>query len=283
MPTLKGTWYFKNKLDLDQSDVYFCISFPDYENMITPMFFEANGAEFHTLHICGRLNTTQNADGNFPPVVYGDGFVFPYGTEDGSEGVYGTWHEGYQKITFLHSIEVSEEFYNWFIKNAVPLTIEGTWRFNKTLVSPTNTNIFGQISLASDIKPCFTSSHYSEYTADLSFIDIFEPNTGLELNVYIASSDDDANVPLWKATSGWVSEKARLLTFSPNTVLGDPEFALWFYENAHPTEVVLCSEAYVAEIAHNIRQIKGTTQRYAVKNLANEIRNLYINANEEVY
>lgn len=186
---------------------------------------------------------------------------------------------------------VTERFYNWFIKNAVPLTIEGTWRFNKTLILPTK-NLPSAPCLQADIfstgfsEGQCTSKHYPEYSTGLYFLSLTYTNLpeynrfgyGLEGNFH----EGDSYYCLWTSDSGWVSEEARILTFHDRTEL-DPKFALWFYENAHPTKIVLCSEAYVAEIAHNIRQIKRTTQRYAVKNLANEIRNLYKNANEEVY
>jgi hypothetical protein len=82
----------------------------------------------------------------------------------------------------------------------------------------------------------------------------------------------------------WYSEEARLITFiDKNPIPLNPEFALWFYENAFPMDLTFCSECYIAEIADTIRQIKGTTQRYAVKNLADEITTLYECANEEVY
>ena len=257
MPTLKGKWYFKEVIDIEtlcDQNIMFSYNTGASNNS----FFRSKGEEF-CYFAFGDLDYG---------VVYGTDQYFPYGY-----GSLAGWSDqDFRLIEFLYPIEISEEFYNWFTKNAVPLTIEGTWRFNKNLVLPTATNINGRVFLDCDFSSDWTNGHYSEYTQNLQHITCEEDS----LYAYISDSDSDETVTLWTANTGWVSDAARLLTFSPNTELDGEEFALWFYENAHSTELKLYSECYIAETADKIRECtNNSTLTFKASDLADGVQTVY--------
>jgi hypothetical protein len=257
MPTLQGKWYFKETLVIEPS-LNISIS-TDVAS------FKAGGEQYLELVVAG------SDSGAAGPLVFLPNMACPYGYYSDSNGV-GAWEKNtnYRSIEFFKPVEVSEEFYNWFTKNAVPLTIEGTWRFNAHLTINSGYIVEG-LSYQVDGESYLYDGLY-----------IYDDPTEGQVILYKDPEYSKMDWRYYSGAPGWLKDNYRIITFTTINNLPS-DFALWFYENAHPTEVVICSEAYVAEIAHNIRQIKGTTQKYAVKNLANEIRNLYINANEEVY
>jgi hypothetical protein len=261
---IKGKWYFKENINLetlptDQGSqiISFTTSVASGSSSVLQHYNGFSGSP----NILGfRCDAFESYDADY--VYQTEYLVGPWvGWRDGNAS--------YRDISFGDEVQyVTKEFYNWFTKNAVPLTVEGIWRFNKDIQFPTQ-----NISINSDT--LFFKSNGFEGT-------ILQVELDRGLIWYVSTMNGGvADNNVYKQNT-WINEAWREIEFLTTTEIS-PEFAIWFFENAHPTEVVICSEAYVAEIAHNIRQIKGTTQKYAVKNLANEIRNLYINANEEVY
>lgn len=269
MPILKGKWYFKDKLDLDQSDVYFLISLPDGATT----FFRSNGIDYCALYIRGKNDPVNTS--SMPPVVYGWGSIFPYGTEDGSEGIYGIWKTGYQQIEFTQSIEVSEEFYNWFTKNAVDLQPTGTWRFNKNLKHP-NTDIpiiTVMTNHAGDASDTGTVAFANMGDIEIMGLALHASSTSqYQLDAYTIGPDGDAWFEeFYKEGNGWSSDytiQVQEITFYNQLEQLNPEFALWFYENAHSMELKLYSECYIAEAVDTIRSITGSTKGYTVKDLS---------------
>lgn len=260
MPTLKGKWYFKDTLDLDQSDVYFeCYAGNGANNT---SIIRVNGMEYVHFYIAGRNNST----GFAYPIVYGSGFVFPYGSYNGSEGVYGTWKDStYRQIEFLYDVEVTEEFYNWFTKNAVPLTIEGTWRFNANPVINFSRNWEG---LSYTSEGTFYDGLYIG-NGEWHYILYKDPGYNGMYNIFSKYHAD--------STGNWLdgNENYRIITFTPVQTL-DPEFALWFYENAHSMELKLYSECYIAETADKIREcVNDSTLAFKVSDLANGVQTAY--------
>lgn len=278
MATLKGNWYFKERLtepsfDLEQYNVRIetTVEIADptgktasFSQSTSVIFWSANG-------LCGigRKPYFQNNGNNKWSLYFTEGEEITLWSKEN-----GTWvYSEFRNIQFEQPVEVTEDFYNWFTQNAVNLQPEGTWRFNKTLTDP------GTFVYSHDRGYAIIGTAHDTETGSSQITHI-----GYDPSVYLAVYDIEADgYNIWDHGS-WYSEEARLITFiDKNPIPLNPEFALWFYENAFPMDLTFCSECYIAEIADTIRQIKGTTQKYAIKNLADEITTLYECANEEVY
>jgi hypothetical protein len=251
MPTLKGKWYFKEVLQVN-TNFSQSINYEITDNGTIIMqaigMCMANGAL--------EYETEQSILEVYSYVHYWGGLIT------------------YRSIDFGETPqEVSEEFYNWFTKNAVNLQPTGTWRFNKTLTCP-GTYLYSHARGDAVIGTAHDTETGSSQITQI----------GYDPSIYLAVYDIEGDgYNIWYDGS-WYSEEARLITFIDKNLMPlNPEFALWFYENAFPMDLTFCSECYIAEIADTIRQIKGTTQKYAVKSLADEITTLYECANEEVY
>lgn len=245
MPTLQGKWYFKDKLELP--DTALSHSEPDPSgNGISPAFFKVADISYEYF----------SADSSDNPIVYGWGEAFPYGCsyDEANWGPIGSWKDNsFRKIEFLYEIEVTEEFYKWFTKNAVNLQPTGTWRFNTTaFIPPTSachTNLTGA---------CLHKG-LNQYIAQISV-------SSSEFRIY---ADATQSYLCWTDQAGWAyGEDYAIITFHGNLNELDPEFALWFYENAHSMELKLYSECYIAEAVDTIRKHTGDTKGYTVKDLA---------------
>ena len=247
MPTLKGKWYFKDTLDKGTSGTTIStnISFSYFVNDNTTY--------------SGTLISGSFTDISCYIYYYTDILVPVYN---------GTWvNQAYRSIEITSPTEVSEEFYNWFTKNAVDLQPTGTWRFNKTLTIPAG-------DLVTTCQGLCTNQHWG--SSPVVWLKLSESSSSTDWQLQCGVQHDgigDAYTEyLWTSTSGWgAGEDCRILTFHDNLTELNPEFALWFYENAHSTELKLYSECYIAEAVDTIRSITGVTKGYTVKDLVTGI------------
>ena len=260
MPTLKGKWYFKEVLQH---------YIPDFSQSINYAITYIDGTTTQVI----RMSMTSG--------------ILEYHTEQSTLEVYNYvkyWegHNVYRNIDFGETPqEVSEEFYNWFTKNAVNLQPTGTWRFNKTLTSPPQSLEEGDFHVTTYYKGA--DDELNDY--EIPFCTIH----GINVDAYKLTADwGDYGYYCTQAGTGlikflyqaneqtWTSEEAREITFNNNLEYLAPDFALWFYENAHSTELKLYSECYIAETADKIRECANDNNlTFKVSDLADGVQLAY--------
>jgi hypothetical protein len=231
MPTLKGKWYFKENIDwLDIGDAALQFTVTNESGEI----FYADGMSIDLdMPVLTFIGSQQQ------PSISGEVYVDE------------SWQVDFVRtINIGYPQEVSEEFYNWFTKNAVDLQPTGTWRFNKTINFPE------------------TALHMSRTEGFATSLgeDMWDLYVSTNL-IYGLGAGNDRLINI--LTNGqWEHEDARIITFTNKLDYLYPEFALWFYENAHSMELKLYSECYIAEAVDTIRKHTGDTKGYTVKDLA---------------
>jgi hypothetical protein len=242
MPTLKGKWYLKENIkvnDVGYPAINFSYSVPQGWRYGISLGFDTDLNQL----------SYQDGEGNWVIAYKDDSWVYPE----------------YRHISFSDDgVTVDEDFYFWLRKNAVPLNIEGTWRFNKNL-TPSGSY------LRTPIQGLCTSLHFGD-----------SPVTELEVESdiyygYLWGRINDSAYTFWGATVGWASgDDYRVLTFHDNLTELDPEFALWFYENAHSMELKLYSECYIAETADKIRECANDNNlTFKVSDLVDGVQTVY--------
>ena len=267
MPTLKGKWYFKEILTYPESSI----------------LFEAPGAYFGV------------EAGEYPKQVisvnsYGSLLQFYDDTEwNGGRYIYSNeWSAiaeddkiKLKTLIFLQPIDVPQDLYNWFTQNAVNLQPTGTWRFNKTLKLPAVTQQTGYNSLSASSSKTFCTVHdtdQGQVDAIRLHINVNTSTNGGISGLWSQDAEGN-NCNMWTLDGDdefWVSEDARLITFNDQLVQLYPDFAFWFYENAHSMELKLYSECYIAETADKIRECANdNTLTFKVSDLADGVQLAY--------
>lgn len=249
MPILQGKWYFKNTLD--KENISTNISFSFFVN----------------------ANTTHS--GSIIAMGYTEAANYLYYYTDTQVPVYmnGTWaNQAYRSIEITNPTEVSEEFYNWFTKNAVPLTIEkGVWRFNKHLkgtgeivgtVDPHDSTNSGEFNFGVNYARmwCFTNC-------------IPGDKNSIHSLTYEYIDDDPTGLEVYTSTDGWVDDSYRTIEIVEPLEAVNGNSAIWFYENAHSMELKLYSECYIAEASDVLKSYTKATG-YTIKDFAEAIDSL---------
>jgi hypothetical protein len=259
LPILQGKWYFKEHIQtLGENvpfDTYVTFHMPawsdeDHSHIFT-IFRMAIDPEDGTLEY---FDTELSSDSGL--VVYEDGNWLIFDDNAPSHVGLDT-----RNIWFSEPQVVSEEFYNWFTKNAVPRTIEGTWRFNKNITG-------AQTFVRSDTNAIFTSE--GEPFSEL----LMDGHSIIYINDLGDPSTDQAPL-VYDMITGWEDESYRIINFISSVDL-TPDFAIWFYENAHSMELKLYSECYIAETADKIRECANdSTLTFKVSDLADGVQLAY--------
>lgn len=262
MPTLKGKWYFKEILTTANLDGGTMIiqEFNPYFEACSESDFSVSGS-FLDMRV-----TCEAGD-----IILEYGWGGQESTSVWASTAGGVWYEP-RCIDFGEAFqEVSEEFYKWFTKNAVDLQPTGTWRFNKTLKLPDH-SIYTNYGPNA---PYYTTCGYS------NGVTIFEIGADSGSFYYnTGTCDRDSSLLELYYNNSWNvydtnTEVYRNIEFVSGITL-DPEFALWFYENVHSTELKLYSECYIAETADKIRECAhDNTLTFKVSDLADGVQIAY--------
>ena len=124
-----------------------------------------------------------------------------------------------QTITFNGETEVSDEFYTWFIENAVDVTpkkINGMWLFNEVLTAPPTTILLDS-----------TASIMCEEGSVFYGIEV-SPQCEMSYKY-----TDGEGFTAYDSTSGWAHEGYRRISFANEITVPD-DFYAWFVANATP-------------------------------------------------
>lgn len=252
MPALKGKWYFKEVLTMPESSITF--------QSLEASFLLAGTTAKQAIYV---EPTNSN-------------FTFYDNLDDWSGGWYvyqnGRWVASEARnITISQPMQVSEEFYKWFTKNAVPLTIEGVWRFNKTLknnycIHSTDSNKGGLFKFGTSAD---TANHWMfDYGAG--------PTRGYMTYGNINSTNQTIEVYNSIDGPGWLDDSYRTIEIIEPLEFTVGISAIWFYENAHSMELKLYSECYIAETADKIRECANdNTLTFKVSDLADGVQTVY--------
>lgn len=257
---IKGNWYFKENINLE--------NFPTSQG--------SQIISFTTSVVSGSSSVLQQYNG-FSATSDAlefrcDAFEYYY-----SDFVYQVvcvvgpwtgWREGngsYRNISFGDEVQyVTKEFYNWFTKNAVPLTIEkGAWRFNKQLKP-------GHMGQADG------SFKYGNTSVTTWLIETDEAGSAACLSYYSTTDNSIGIEEAYSDIYGWANDDYRTIEITEPLVCNHGTTALWFYENAHSMELKLYSECYIAETADKIRECTNdNTLTFKVSDLADGVQTAY--------
>lgn len=235
--TIKGKWKFNETL-VNVGN----LSGNEYINFTT-----ASGSHGGFNYLPGELWYWDWIDGQLqymsaPPVISGDTVYRPelltidFGSEPQS---------------------VSEDFYRWFIANAVQIeTVSGKWRFNKELTIFPSSRTFEEVTFNSN--GVYYEGFYIDFLGHQK-IWYKAPNYNPVSLVY--NTGDDYPI------KGWQDEVYRTIEFTQEIVL--PEgLEEWFHANARPLVQKLYTELYVSDIADAIRKQTGGEETYSIQDMA---------------
>lgn len=138
------------------------------------------------------------------------------------------WQYGGQKITFDSEQYVSDEFYEWFVGNAIVAKkeISGTWQFNATLTAPPFADLYDSISFESNGQEYNVFAVSNGNLQDGALLVYGNNSTGISHTVYSSS-----NLSSITGLTGWADNNYSTISFVSVQEM-DEEIYDWFIQNA---------------------------------------------------